>query len=358
MQQGCPRFLEFLTNCFTDLMEADRLAVIDTIGEWFGAAMVRNKPRELRKALWLFGESRTGKTRIAEVLRLLVGEPVSSIKLRALEKNFGASALIGKRAWIADDAIGSNDEVDDAQFKVIVTGEAFSVDVKNRDHATLRLEIPVLLTSNSLPRVRDQSDAVYNRSILAHLRVVRTEEETAGTVPIEEIVREHELSGVFSWALDGWARLWKRGRFSPPASMREAATEFKAANNVVDSWAKESLAAASEYMIDRRDAYASFKGWYIAEFGENAKVPSPKFMMMTLRQCMTIGDHKQVGNRYITGIKMTDDGLIYRKESGHEVGITPGSGCDPKEVNRPVPYEAAAQEKPSYQTAKGKEPRF
>lgn len=357
--QGCRQWLAFLEACFSDLGAPERASVIEALSEWFGAAMVRKKPRELRKALWLYGESRTGKTRIAEVLRLLVGEPTCSLKLRALEKNFGGSALIGKRAWIADDAIGSADEVDDALFKVIVTGEAFSTDVKNREHETLRLTIPVLFTSNPLPRVKDQSDAVFNRALLIHMRVVRSEEETAGIRPIDEIVGEQELAGVFSWALDGWARLSARGRFIPPESMLEASAEFKAANNIVGSWAKESLAVSTEHMVDRRDLYASFKGWYAAEHGENAKTPSQKFLIGSLRQCMTLGaDHKRSGARYITGIKMTDDGLLYRKESPRESGLSPGSGYPEHEVNQAKPYQPPVGNQPLYRTATGKEKRF
>lgn len=352
MGQGCPQWLAFLDACFSDLEGAERSAVVAVLAEWFGAAVVRKKPRELRKALWLYGESRTGKTRIAEVLRLLVGEPTSSLKLRALEKNFGGSALIGKRAWIADDAIGSADEVDDALFKVIVTGEAFSTDVKNSAHETLRLTIPVLFTSNPLPRVKDQSDAVFNRALLIHMRVVRSEEETAGAPPIDEIVGEQELAGVFAWSLDGWASLARRGRFVPPESMLLAATEFKSANNPVTAWAKASLEVAAEWMIDRRDLYASFKGWYVAEYGESAKVPSQKFLISGLRQSATLGADEPKRNGYpqVTGIRMTEDGLTYRRESARDLAGNPGSGCPDSEVNRPRPIAAR---KPS-----GKEPRF
>lgn len=358
MGQGCPQWLEFLNSSFSDLMPAERAAVISTIGEWFGAAMVKGKTRELRKALWLYGESRTGKTRISEVLRLLLGEPTCALKLRALEKNFGGSALIGARAWIADDAVGSNDEVDDALFKVIVTGEAFSTDVKNSAHETVRLEIPVLFTSNPLPRIKDQSDAVFNRSLLVQMRVVRSEEATAGRLPIDEIVKEKELAGVFSWSLRGWARAHARGRFDPPRSMNDASADFKASNNVVSVWAKESVVVDKEMMIDRRDAYASFRGWYKAEFGEDAKIPSAKFMMMALRQCMVLGvDHKRVGVRYVTGVKLSDDGLIYRDESGG-YGETIGSGCGRGDVNKPRPFQTDEAPESGKKPPEDRSPRF
>lgn len=360
LDQGCPQWLAFLDSAFSDLRAQERTTLKDTIAEWFGAALVRGKPRELRKALWLHGESRTGKTRISEVCRLLVGEPTISLKVRALEKQFGAAAFIRARAWIADDAVGSADDVDDAIFKVIVTGESFSTDVKNAEHVTMRLEMPVLLTSNSLPRVRDQSDAVFNRSLMVHMRVVRGEEETAGVRPIDEIVGESELAGVFSWALDGWARLAARGRFLPPASMLEAAAEFKSSNNVVASWVKEALSPDPLYMVDRRDTYASFKGWYTAEFGEAAKVPSSKFVTSSVKQLITVGaDYKRHGYPCLTGVKLTDDGLLYRREGASREAGNPGSGCAEADVNQVRPVTAGSAVEPSPGASpRNKQPRF
>lgn len=358
MGKGCPKWLHFLETSFSNLSQEDRDGVIATLQEWFGAAMVKNKPRELRKALWLHGESRTGKTRISEVLRLLIGDPTCALKVRALQKNFAASALIGKRGWIADDAVGEADEVDDALFKCIVTGEAFSVDVKNSDHVTLRLDICVLLTSNALPRVRDQSDAVFNRSLLIRMSVVRDEDETAGATPIDEIVAEEELAAVFEWGLEGWSRLIARGKFNPPLTMKEEVTKFKADNNVVASWAKECLAASSELMVDRRDLYASFKGWFISEYGETSKVPSAKFFIQTLRKCVSVGsDHKSVGQRYITEAKLTDEGLIYWRESGR-YGENVGSGCKEEHVNKAKPITAGAEGAMPPQQRAPRPPRF
>jgi P4 family phage/plasmid primase-like protien len=336
MGQGCPKWLAFLEGCFSDRTKEERDQIIASLQEWFGAAMVQRKARELRKALWLYGDSRTGKTRALEVLRALIGEPTSAIKLRGLGANFGPSALIGKRAWIADDVCGAADEVDDAAFKCVVTGEAFSTDVKNAAHQTMRLDIPVAFSSNALPRVKDQSDGVFNRSILIPMHVVRSEEETAGQPLIEDLVRASELAGVFAWALAGWARLLARGMFTPAASMREAGEAFKAANNPALAWAKVALEMHQRYMIDRRDLYVSFKGWYTSEFGEGAKVPSQKYLINALRHGVTVGpDAVSHGYPLMTGIRMTEAGLSFREECPRGFGADIGSGCMRADVNKP-----------------------
>lgn len=338
MEQGCPQWLAFLDGCFSDRADDEKAAVIASLQEWFGAAMISKKPRELRKAIWLHGESRVGKTRVLEVLRTLVGEPTCSMKLKSLSTHFGPAALIGKRGWIADDAVGASDEVDDAAFKCVVTGEAFSTDVKDNAYATTRFDIPVAFSSNALPRVKDQSDGVFNRSILIPMHVVRSEEETAGKPMIEDVVREGELAGVFAWGLEGWTRLVGRGRFQPPASMREAADAFKAANNPVSTWVGACLVSDSFYMVDRRDLYASFCGWFRAEFGDS-KPPVQRPVMIALRQCAKLlPDHNSHGRRYLTGIKLTAEGLLFREDAPRTfAGETRGSGDLPSDVNKPRP---------------------
>ena len=335
MQQECPRWLAFLDGCFSDRAADERRAVIASLQEWIGAAMVRRKPRELRKALWLYGESRTGKTRVLEVLKGLVGQPISSIRVRALERNFGPAALLGKRAWIADDAVGTNDEIDDATFKVVVTGEEFSTDVKNDKYASERLDIPVAFSGNSLPKVRDQTEAVYNRCILVPMHVVRSEDETAGMPVIEDIVTECERAGVFAWALAGWDRLKKRGKFDPPQSMREAADSFRDQNNPCMAFARDCLEADSLTMVDRRDLAAAFKGWYVAEYGVAAKVPSQKFLINGLRSGMSGQDvQKHSGARLMAGVKMTEVGLTLREQAPRQLNENIGSGCTRDFVNQ------------------------
>ena len=338
MSQGCPRWLAFLDGCFSDRTGEEAVAVIACLQEWFGAAMVHGKARELRKALWLHGESRTGKTRVLEVLRLLVGEPTSALKLKGFGTHFGPSAVLGKRGWIADDAVGSNDEVNDAEFKVAVTGELFTADQKNNPHATGRLDIPIAFSSNTLPKVKDQSDGVFNRSILIPMHVVRPEEETAGKTLIEDQVRAGELAGVFRWALDGWGRLQARGRFLVPSSMREAGDAFKDANNPALAWAKIALKADPDFMVDRRDLYTSFKGWYAAEYGADAKPLSQKYLINALRQGLGVGHATKIrhGYRLMVGVRMTDEGLTFREECPRPPGGGDiGSGCMMEMVNKP-----------------------
>jgi hypothetical protein len=199
--------------------------------------------------------------------------------------------------------------------------------------------MPVAFSSNALPRVKDQSDAVFNRSILIPMHVVRSEEETAGKPMIEDIVRTSEMASVFAWGLEGWTRLVQRGRFEQPESMRDAGDAFKDANNAALAWAKIGLAVDPFYMVDRRDLYASFKGWHITEYGTDARVPSQKILLNGLRDGLNVGHHtrtKHGGIRFLPGVRLTEEGLAFREDCPRSPGGgDPHSGCPLSQVNQP-----------------------
>ena len=116
--------------------------------------------------------------------------------------------------WIADDACGQHEVMDAEAYKVVVTGESISVERKGTSSVECRFDIPVLLTMNSLPGIKDSSDAVYNRTLVLPMTVVCAEQDAK---PIAEMVIGVELSGVLNWAVAGWHRLRERGRFDAAA---------------------------------------------------------------------------------------------------------------------------------------------
>src|SRR4030095_14913440 len=168
------------------------------------------------------------------------------------------------------------------------------------------------------------------------MKVQRTEEETAGKPEIDKIVQAEELAGVFAWSLEGLARMLARGRFLSSDSMADANEDFKAANNPVAAWVKVALAVDPFWMVDRRDCYASFKGWFSAEYGDNVTPPTPNFVTRAIKARLPVGDHKSDGYWMVVGIKMTEEGVLLRPERG-PFGQKVGSGCLPENVNKARP---------------------
>ena len=146
----------------------------------------------------------------------------------------------------------SQHEIMDAEaYKVVVTGENISVERKGTSSVECRFDIPVLLTMNSLPGVKDSSDAVYNRTLVLPMTVVCAEQDAK---PIAEMViaggavRRPELGcrGLAPAARAGPVRLRRR-------LMLAAAAISKARTTIFSSSAELCLELDPDRMVYRDD---------------------------------------------------------------------------------------------------------
>ena len=319
----CPRVLEHLFSLFDG--RADAADMVATLQEIAGMSIAPHLlGREGRKAFLGYGASRTGKTEFAELVRALIcgeGSRVVSPSIKELSGEFGLQPLLGASAWIRDDAINEGDTVDPQKFKVVVTGEHVAV----RRMRVLALDVqfcmPVILTTNALPRVRDQTDALFNRCLVVPFdRVVSPEEVRAWKAehgcpasvrPILHLFQQ-ERAGVLNWALEGlWRLLERGGSFEPPAAILDVMQRFKDDNNPVQEFARTALSYSAEHMVARADLMCAMHGWQREMEGDEARAFGARAFFPRLRAAMLqTADHKgHDGRRYIVGVRMTDEGL-------------------------------------------------
>jgi P4 family phage/plasmid primase-like protien len=291
----CPRWLQFLA-------EKTPKGCADTVQEWCGAALVRGKRRELTKGLIVHGPTRSGKTQLSEVVKALLGGNTCGLHVRAMSERFGMQPLLQASGWIADDAVGEGVAMDAEAYKVIVTGESVSVERKNKTNVETRFDMPVLLTMNAFPIVKDSSDAVYNRTLV--LPMLTSESEQTATEIAKEVV-QYELPGVLNWALEGWRRVRDRGWYEPPNVMKASVAEFKGHNNPISDFVQYYLAKSDSLMIYRHDLTKVFNGWYKAEFAGREKAGA--FVARALRGSIDnlIGDDTQKGRVWV-GLRFTE----------------------------------------------------
>jgi P4 family phage/plasmid primase-like protien len=312
-------WVDFLRGTFADKSDEEAGAIISTLQEWFGAALVANKSRAMRLALLAHGPSRTGKTQIAEVVRGLLGyRHVSGAPMRDLEGRFGLEPFLGKRGWVTDDAVGEGEFMDADTYKKIVTGEKMSVQCKGGRNVETHFGFPVCITMNNMPRVKEQSDAVYNRSLVLPCTKVRSENapEPAGYNSIAEKIVSEELTGLFWWAFEGWQRLAARGHYDPPKTMTDARKGFEADNNPVGTWMAECTEPDPACKIMRADLLASMNGWWTQEYGVDAKLWSGRgfFPRMTKAIPGYSKEHNETtdneGQRYLIGVRLNKTGIL------------------------------------------------
>lgn len=349
---ACPQFIAFLKSALDGMNDNEMQAAIDCLTEHMGASLVSGKPRNLRKALFFLGKSRSGKTRIANIYRALFGGPArcASIKATDLDDLFGVAPLLHAAAWIADDVIeqasSTSKPLSAERFKVIVTGEPISIRIAGGTYVSHPgLDIPVIWTGNSLPKIRDDSEAVYNRMLIFPLNR-EWPEDAANTDPqlreIDQIVIEEELAGVLNLAMQGWRRLRARGRFDPPINMVAAIDELREINQPIGNWITECVAIDKRYKVDNRDLVACMTEWWRQQFGEadkQNKPPGGRTLLAVLkRRCPSSKPGKSNGARLTAGIRLTEDGLSYIDAARltQPFGGTLGSGHTTEGVNQPT----------------------
>jgi P4 family phage/plasmid primase-like protien len=279
----CPGVVAHLHALFAG--REDEIGMVALLQEVAGAAIAPHlMGRAGRKAFLGYGPSRAGKTEFSSLMYALLcgeGAVVVNPTIRDLSGEFGLEGFLPASAWIRDDAINEGDLIDPQRFKVIVTGERLSVRRMRQVALDVELCIPVILTTNALPRVRDQTDALFNRCLVVPFERVFSEEDTAQwqednnclphVRPIEHLFGL-EASGVLNWALEGLDRLLSRGgRYDPPQSVKDAVSRFKDENNPVQEFARRALVADPSRMVLRGDLMCAFHGWQKEAEGDEAR---------------------------------------------------------------------------------------
>lgn len=238
----CPLWLEMLHRMFEDQSKASRQENIKFLQEWMGVAIVggANVNRDLRKGVFLYGEKRTGKSTVADVLTRLLGgdECVASSNLMALSSRFGLAPLIGKAALITSEAANTKTEADSNTLKCLITGDLMQADRKGQDAVPFRFHGPVVFTTNTLPKVSEETDALYDRFVVLEFTRQFSPDDVKKTLDghkdgLAYLEANDELPGVLNWALDGYDEAVKRGRFSMPASAMSATDRFRRQNDRV-----------------------------------------------------------------------------------------------------------------------------
>ena len=301
----CPTWLEFLETALGEDVKA-------TVQEWFGAALIRGKRRELTRAMIAKGQSNTGKTQISKVLRALLRNGASGTQVRHLEGDFGLESFVGATGWVADDAVGQNEKLDPETFKLLVTGENITVMRKYLPPLETSFDFPIFLTCNHLPKVKDDSSAVYNRCLIVPMEHVFNPDEAPAEATSSTVIRE-ELAGVLNWALEGWRRLEERGRFDPPEAMLNRIKEFQSDNAPLLAWIDECVDVDQGYEVERRDLLASVAGFYSENYGDDVKMPAPKkvYDLLAERAGVDRKPRKSAGNRYQPMIRLKEEGLSF-----------------------------------------------
>lgn len=234
----CPQWLAWLEDRQED--EETRLQ----IQEIFGYCLATHI--NYHSFFFIYGDGGTGKSTCVDTLIDLVGgDNIKSVELTELDNAFERRSLVGKSVMLARE-LTTNSFKHIGIIKAIVSGDPISVDVKHGQGFDFRPSCRVLMESNVIAASPDSSGGFERRFIQVNFdkRIDRKKIEFGFQARFKE-----EMPGILNWALEGYQRLKKRGRFEHTARSERASKEFKNHRAQVESF------LAAEWIVDHGADY-------------------------------------------------------------------------------------------------------
>lgn len=246
----CPLFNRFLEEVLPD--QAQQSAAWEILGYCLTSDC------RLEKGFILYGGGSNGKTVFLNVLRAMLQDLVSELRLSDLSHTFRPSMLLNKTVNISAEG-EAVDLIDDAVVKSLISGEPLAVEQKHKDPIVIRPFCKLIIATNHLPRSRDKSRGYFRRWLILDFNQEIPEEKQ--DKQLSEKIIESELGEIFYGALIGLRRLRKRGNFTMPESSKALLDEYEKMTNPALTFIEEHLAIVPDGKEYLQDVYYKYVSW-------------------------------------------------------------------------------------------------
>ena len=250
----CPRWRSL---CQQNLADRDKEAMLQ---EWFGLNLT--PVTKYQKMMLMRGPAGAGKSLIANMIGKMVGEGQwVAPNFADLSSDFGLQTLVGSQAAIMDEAkIPQRADAMQALETILkITGEG-TFDIQRKYLPALqsyKFATKFTLTCNELPALPDHSGAMKRRLLI--LDFPRSFEAEADP-HLEEELRQ-ELTGIILWALEGYRRLQRRGRFTIPQESLDSLKEWQTSTSPMAAFVEECCVEGDDHEIDKHELFDAWQAW-------------------------------------------------------------------------------------------------
>jgi len=234
---ACPRWLRFVEEVSCD--DTDLAAYLQCV---IGYALSGDISRH--EAYFLHGDGSNGKSVLVNTLRSLMGGYCKSLGVDAImvrRDKAGPTpdllAVRGARLVITSE-MSAGRQLNEGVFKDLVSGDTITVrNLYSRHVIEMQFCCKVFMPTNTLPTVAGQDYGVWRRiRAIPFNRTFEGKEKDPGL----ESKLKAELSGILSWALEGYQRYKAQG-FDAPAVVEDKTTEYREDLDVVKHFVADAL---------------------------------------------------------------------------------------------------------------------
>ena len=237
--------------------------VVKLLYEMIGYCLYRGMP--FQKVFILVGNGANGKSTLLNMTTKLLGEEnVSHVDLKEIVTNrFGKSELYGKLANIADDCSGNY--LEDISAMKRITGESYtSIEFKNQNSFSTKINTKTILSYNTIPRMNDTTDGLSRRLVIIPLNAVfKKGLPNYDPYISEKLKNEKNLEYVLFKAIKAINEVLKRLEFTIPKQVQERTNEYLRENNPVLNFIYDVYENENIEDVACNEVYEAFNCWKI-----------------------------------------------------------------------------------------------
>lgn len=271
----------------------------DALQEFFGYILLSGTAA-YKKALFLYGESDTGKSVVANVAREMVGmHNVCQIRLEDMDDPKKRAPIKGKLLNLISE-LPQWGKLAESGFKMLVsTGEPVEIEKKYVNSMTIVPTCKHLIATNSLPWINDSTQATFNRLLILKFENVIAANKMDRTL-LDRLIEE--MPGIINWSMAGAKRLIESGgQFTTVRSSENIIAEYKTNSNPIRMFIDHSgmVRADDEGRIQTgkfTELFNKFRGGRPMSFQRSLKLIKDAKYDIT---------EKTNGYRWIVGIRET-----------------------------------------------------
>lgn len=226
-------------GCLRDYFscDAEYTSKLAALQEFFGYCLMQHA--RYKKGLMLYSKKGdTGKSTVKEMAEWLVGhDSTCHIGLDKMEDKFIMADIVGKLLnSVGEQTSGSR--IADGKFKELIgTQEPIRVERKGMDAFSYTPIAKHIICTNNLPKVDDNSDAVYNRLLIIKFNKVITDKNKDIW---DNLKSAEQFPGIVAWAVEGAQRLFRNnGEFTVIQESVETIKAYKNSQNTLIDFIEE-----------------------------------------------------------------------------------------------------------------------
>jgi P4 family phage/plasmid primase-like protien len=252
----CPNFLDFLNQSLTLPDGQTDWQLVSLVQELIGYTL--SADRSHRISVWLLGESNTGKSTLINALISFLKPMHITIDLNQLGSNdYLLAELPGKRLVTCTEIeVGLRLNV--GGYKMLVSQDEVVADIKYRDPIRFVPMCTVWWAMNHTPIIADRTEATFNRVMIIPFNKVVPKDKRDFRLP-EKLYAERE--GIVAWALAGYQRLQRAGKFTESDQMKGRLNEFRDESDIYAAFLNDTDYIVKQGEVRPLELYRVFKMW-------------------------------------------------------------------------------------------------